>query len=47
MLETEKGIQEEIKIVNLSRADRYSNGSLRVDTVGDGALVRVAVLKQQ
>ena len=47
VLETEKGVQEEIKIVNLSRADRYSNGSLRVDTVGDGALVRVAVLKQQ
>ena len=46
VLETEKGVQEEIKIVNLSRADRYSNGSLRVDTVGDGALVRVAVLKQ-
>lgn len=46
VLETEKGIQEEIKIVNLSRTDRYSNGSLRIDTVGDGALVRVAVLKQ-
>ncbi|MGM9944826.1 MAG: DNA topoisomerase IV subunit A [Lysinibacillus sp.] len=46
VLETEKGVQEEIKIVNLSRADRYSNGSLRIDTVGDGALVRVAVLKQ-
>ena len=45
VLETEKGVQEEIKIVNLSRTDRYSNGSLRIDTVGDGALVRVAVLK--
>ena len=47
VLETEKGVQEEIKIVNLSRTDRYSNGSLRIDTVGDGALVRVAVVKQQ
>lgn len=46
VLETEKGVQEEIKVVNLSRTDRYSNGSLRIDTVGDGALVRVAVLKQ-
>ncbi|MGM9948591.1 MAG: DNA topoisomerase IV subunit A [Lysinibacillus sp.] len=45
LLETEKGVQEEIKVVNLSRADRYSNGSLRIDTAGDGKLVRVAVLK--
>lgn len=45
VLETEKGVQEEIQVVNLSRTDRYSNGSLRIDTVGDGALVRVAVLK--
>ena len=47
LLETEKGVQEEIRVVNLSRADRYSNGSLRVDTAGDGKLVRVVVLKQQ
>ncbi|MFF5995047.1 DNA topoisomerase IV subunit A [Lysinibacillus sp. KU-BSD001] len=46
VLETEKGVQEEIQIVNLSRTDRYSNGSLRIDTVGDGKLVRVAVAKQ-
>ncbi|WP_431030496.1 DNA topoisomerase IV subunit A [Lysinibacillus sp. LZ02] len=46
VLETEKGVQEEIQIVNLSRTDRYSNGSLRIDTVGDGKLVRVAVVKQ-
>lgn len=45
LLETEKGVQEEIKVVNLSRADRYSNGSLRVDTSGDGKLVRVVILK--
>ncbi|KGR81960.1 DNA topoisomerase IV subunit A [Lysinibacillus odysseyi] len=47
LLETEKGIQEEIQVGSLSRADRYSNGSLRVDTAGDGKLVRVAVIKQQ
>lgn len=46
LLETEKGLQEEIRVVNLSRADRYSNGSLRIDTVGDGKLVRAVVLKQ-
>lgn len=45
LLETEKGVQEEIKVGSLSRADRYSNGSLRVDTAGDGKLVRVAVIK--
>ena len=45
LLETEKGVQETIKVQSLSRADRYSNGSLRIDTVGDGALVRVALLK--
>lgn len=47
LLETEKGIQEEIQVGSLSRADRYSNGSLRVDTAGDGKLARVAVIKQQ
>ncbi len=47
LLETEKGVQEEIQVVNLSRADRYSNGSLRVDTAGDGKLVRVVTVKQQ
>jgi len=47
LLETEKGIQEEIQVGSLSRADRYSNGSLRVDTAGDGKLARVAVIKRQ
>lgn len=45
LLETEKGIQETIQVMNLTRADRYSNGSLRIDTVNDGALVRAVVLK--
>lgn len=44
LLETEKGVQEEVAVVNLSRADRYSNGSLRIDIASDGALTRVSVL---
>ncbi len=43
VLETEKGLIEEIQVVNLNRSDRYSNGSLRVDTTTDGALVRATV----
>ncbi|MEK4229524.1 DNA topoisomerase IV subunit A [Solibacillus sp. FSL H8-0538] len=45
LLETEKGVQETLQVMNLSRADRYSNGSLRIDTANDGALVRVTVVK--
>jgi topoisomerase IV subunit A len=40
VIETEKGIQETIQVTNLTRADRYSNGSLRIDTDGDGAIIR-------
>ena len=47
VLETEKGVQEEIQVVNLTRADRYSNGSLRVDTSGDGELVRAYIKNKQ
>ena len=46
VLETEKGIQETVQVLNLSRADRYSNGSLRIDTANDGALVRAVVEKK-
>ncbi|MEO4055116.1 DNA topoisomerase IV subunit A [Solibacillus sp. CAU 1738] len=45
LLETENGIQETVQVVNLNRADRYSNGSLKVDTTVDGALVRAVVMK--
>lgn len=44
LLETERGVQETIHVLNLSRADRYSNGSLKVDTAVDGALVRAVLL---
>jgi topoisomerase IV subunit A len=46
ILTTEKGIEEEIQIVNLTRADRYSNGSLRVDTANDGELVRAYIKRK-
>ena len=41
VMETEKGVQGEVQFVNLSRSDRYSNGSLRVDIKSDGDLSRV------
>ncbi|MER1999344.1 MAG: DNA topoisomerase IV subunit A [Lysinibacillus sp.] len=44
-IETEKGVHEEVKVVNLARADRYSNGSLRLDTASDGELVRAFITK--
>jgi topoisomerase IV subunit A len=43
VIETEKGVQETIQVTNLTRADRYSNGSLRIDTDGDGAITRAYV----
>ncbi|MGN7479674.1 DNA topoisomerase IV subunit A [Solibacillus silvestris] len=45
IIETEKGLQETIQVTSLTRADRYSNGSLRIDTDGDGALIRAYVEK--
>ena len=44
-IETDKGLQESIQVTNLTRADRYSNGSLRIDTEGDGAIIRAFVDK--
>ena len=46
LIETENGVQETLQVVNLNRADRYSNGSLKVDPVMDGDLVRAVVLKE-
>ncbi|WP_042472650.1 DNA topoisomerase IV subunit A [Bacillus ndiopicus] len=47
LLETERGTQEMIQVASLSRADRYSNGSLRIDTVADGALIRAVIIKKE
>lgn len=46
-IETEKGIQETISVTSLTRADRYSNGSLRIDTEADGAICRAYVEKTE
>lgn len=46
LLETEKGVQEEIRVMNLSRADRYSIGNPKIDIDGDGALIRASILKK-
>ncbi|WP_107838011.1 DNA topoisomerase IV subunit A [Metasolibacillus meyeri] len=47
LLETERGVQETIQVLNLSRADRYSNGSLKIDTAADGALIRAMILSRE
>lgn len=41
VLETDKGVQETVEYVNMSRVDRYSNGSLKLDIKSDGDLIRV------
>lgn len=45
IIETEKGVQESILVTSLTRADRYSNGSLRIDTETDGTITRAFVEK--
>ncbi|TSI09690.1 DNA topoisomerase IV subunit A [Lysinibacillus sp. BW-2-10] len=45
-LETEKHVQETIEVSNLSRADRYSNGSLKIDVTNDGELTFVKVVSK-
>lgn len=44
LLETEKQIQELIEVKSLSKADRYSNGSLKIDISNDGELTLVKVM---
>ena len=43
LLETVKNHQELIEIRSLSRSDRYSNGSLKIDITNDGELLRAIV----
>lgn len=40
-LETEKGVEEVLDVHTLTRADRFSNGSFKVDVPSDGAIIRV------
>lgn len=47
VLVTEKQVQEEVNVSDLSRADRYSNGSLRVDVTNDGDLLFVKMIQKK
>lgn len=44
LLETEKHLQEVVEVSKLTKADRYSNGSLKIDITNDGDLLTVKVL---
>ncbi|MFJ8235890.1 DNA topoisomerase IV subunit A [Ureibacillus sp. NPDC094379] len=44
---TDKQIQETIHVSDLSKADRYSNGSLRIDVTNDGDIISVKVVKKE
>ena len=43
LLETVKNHQEIIELKSLTRADRYSNGSLKIDVTNDGELLRATI----
>lgn len=45
LIVTEKQIQELIEVSKLSKADRYSNGSLKFDTNNDGQLLYVKIIQ--
>lgn len=47
LLATKKQVQESIEVANLARADRYSNGSLKLDIDTDGELLFVKILHPQ
>lgn len=40
-IETEKGVHEILDVQSLTRADRFSNGSFKIDVPSDGAIIRV------
>ncbi|MGE7666434.1 DNA topoisomerase IV subunit A [Ureibacillus composti] len=44
---TDKQIQETINVSDLSKADRYSNGSLRIDVANDGDIISIKVDKKE
>ncbi|MEL3961173.1 DNA topoisomerase IV subunit A [Lysinibacillus endophyticus] len=44
LLETEKRVQEQVRVADLSKADRYSNGSLKIDITNDGNLSVVKII---
>jgi len=47
MIETEKGMQEILDVQALTRADRHSNGSFKVDISTDGAISKVFAVKKE
>jgi len=47
IVETEKGVQEIIDVKGLTRADRHSNGSFKVDIARDGAISHVMKKKKE
>jgi topoisomerase IV subunit A len=47
MIETEKGVQESLDVQALTRADRHSNGSFKVDIATDGAISHVFAVKKE
>ncbi|MDD1370914.1 DNA gyrase subunit A, partial [Bacillus sp. MHSD17] len=47
IIETEKGVQEVIDVQALTRADRHSNGSFKVDIATDGQISHVLTAKKE
>lgn len=47
IVETEKGVQEVLDVKALTRADRHSNGSFKVDVASDGAISHVLKEKKE
>lgn len=47
LLETNNNVQETIEVKSLTRADRYSNGSLKIDVSNDGELTLVKVIPHE
>ncbi len=47
VVETDKGVQEIIDVKGLTRADRHSNGSFKVDIATDGAISHVVKKKKE
>lgn len=47
LIETEKGVQEVLDVQALTRADRHSNGSFKVDIAADGAISLVLLEKKE
>ncbi|CAM5199207.1 DNA topoisomerase 4 subunit A OS=Lysinibacillus sphaericus OX=1421 GN=parC PE=3 SV=1 [Lysinibacillus sphaericus] len=47
IVETEKGVKEIIDVKGLTRADRHSNGSFKIDIATDGTISHVMKMKKE